>query len=262
MAHRAKRSLGQNFLVDANVCRKIVSVLELDESSSVLEIGPGQGALTRHILEASPAAYLALEKDTDLAAELNRRWPEAEIRAADALDFPWEELNDPQLRIAGNLPYNVGSRLIWDIVSRAEQYERAVFMVQLEVAQRLTATCGQSAYGALSIWVQNFARTKLVFKVPPTVFRPQPKVESAIVTFFPLHAALRPKSPSALASVLRLCFQKRRKQLSNILKLYWNNEIDYWLEHSGLSPSARPENVSPTQFAELSMLFSLADGPL
>lgn len=256
MDHRAKRSLGQNFLVDANVCRKIVAALEIDSTSSVLEIGPGKGAITGHILNAAPSEYLALEKDTDLAAALADMHPNADVRAMDALEFPWETLNNPALRFAGNLPYNVASRLIWDIVCRTSRYQRAVFMIQYEVAQRLVAAPGTKAYGALGIWVQSFTRPKLLFKVPPTVFRPQPKVDSAVVALFPRAAEERPADPEALARLLRLCFQKRRKQLGNILKSYINNEVVTWFEKHNITLTLRPEALSPTLLQELSTRIS------
>jgi 16S rRNA (adenine1518-N6/adenine1519-N6)-dimethyltransferase len=252
MEHRAKRSLGQNFLVDANICRKIVAALEIDASSSVLEIGPGKGAISGHILDASPASYLAIEKDTDLAQALRLSHPQAEVRAMDALEFPWESLDAPALRIAGNLPYNVGSRLIWDIVSRTKRYERAVFMVQYEVAQRLTAAPGGKTYGALGVWVQSFSIPRLLFKVPPTVFRPQPKVDSAVVILFPQRQDKRPRDPQALSRLLRLCFQQRRKQLGNILKSQLNDTLTAWLEEQGIGLKLRPEALTPGQLQELS----------
>ncbi|MGE4293237.1 MAG: 16S rRNA (adenine(1518)-N(6)/adenine(1519)-N(6))-dimethyltransferase RsmA [Desulfovibrio sp.] len=253
MEHRAKRSLGQNFLVDANICRKIVAAMEIDAASRVLEIGPGKGAISGPILQAGPASYLALEKDADLAEALLLEHPEAEVRCMDALEFPWESLDDPALRIAGNLPYNVGSRLIWDIVSKTSRFERAVFMVQYEVAQRLTALPGGKAYGALGVWVQSFTRPRLLFKVPPTVFRPQPKVDSAVVALFPLKTEERPQNPAALSAILRLCFQQRRKQLGNILKLQLNDDLLAWMKTQGIEPKMRPEVLSPGQLQALSL---------
>ncbi|MDD4730496.1 MAG: 16S rRNA (adenine(1518)-N(6)/adenine(1519)-N(6))-dimethyltransferase RsmA [Desulfovibrio sp.] len=252
MEHRAKRSLGQNFLVDENTCRRIVDALHLSSDASVVEIGPGKGALTRYILEAAPRNYTAIEKDNALADRLQELYPQAQVRSEDALAFPWQTLNDSALRIAGNLPYNVGSRLIWDIVSRTARYERAVFMVQYEVALRLTADAGDKAYGSLGAWVRNFARTRLLFKVPPTVFRPRPKVFSAVVEFLPLPAELCPVDPEALAWTIRFCFQKRRKQLGNILKSQWNESINKWLSQQGLSGKSRPEVLTPRQFQMLS----------
>ena len=250
---RAKRSLGQNFLVDENVCRKIVAALEIGSGDRVLEIGPGRGALTRWIEGSGPAAYTVLEKDERLAPLIAERWPDIDVRRTDALTFPWETLEDGW-KIAGNLPYNIGSKLIWDIVSRGRGWERCVFMVQHEVALRLTAAPSTKDYGALTVWVRNYADTRYLFKVPPHVFRPQPKVDSAVVLFLPRPENTRPQCPRALSGLLRLCFQKRRKQLHNILKSLWSDSIDQWLEEQGLRRSDRPENVAPEQFSALSQI--------
>ncbi|SKA78484.1 16S rRNA (adenine1518-N6/adenine1519-N6)-dimethyltransferase [Paucidesulfovibrio gracilis DSM 16080] len=250
MEHRAKRSLGQNFLIDDNICRRIVDALDVGDDSLIVEIGPGKGALSRFLLQASPRKYIALEKDAALAEALSDRYPQARVRCMDALQFPWEDLTG-RVQIVGNLPYNIGSRLIWDIVSRVQSYDRAIFMVQLEVAQRLTAKAGEKAYGALGAWVQSFAETQLLFRVPPTVFRPQPKVMSGVVRFTPLGVECRPADPVALSEVLRLCFQKRRKQLGNILRTRWNDELSQWFAEEGLSPTLRPEALTPRQFQGL-----------
>jgi 16S rRNA (adenine1518-N6/adenine1519-N6)-dimethyltransferase len=253
--HRAKKSLGQNFLVDRNICEKIVSRLDIHPGDTVLEIGPGQGALTSLLLESEASRVIALEKDDDLAHYLKQRWPELELNIMDALQFDWKSLAESApCKIIGNLPYNIASKLIWDIVSKAHGYTKAVFMVQHEVALRLTAVPSNKQYGGLTVWVKNHARTRYAFKVPASVFRPQPKVDSAIVEFFPCETAMLPKRPQQLDTLIKICFQKRRKQLYNILKLKWNTEIEKWFELHAISPKFRPENLTPEQFESLSRL--------
>ncbi|EGB13730.1 dimethyladenosine transferase [Pseudodesulfovibrio mercurii] len=253
--HRAKKSLGQNFLTDRNICRKIVDALAPTPGASIIEIGPGQGALTEHLVETG-ARLRVVEMDDDLADRLEERWPDLEVIRADALKFPWAELNaEGPVRIIGNLPYNVGSKLIWDIVSRVETLERAVFMVQHEVALRLTAEPGSKAYGGLTAWVRNFSDTRYLFKVPPTVFRPRPKVDSAVVRFDPLPAGARPEDPDRLAELIKLLFQQRRKQISTILKKRMTPAVEQWFREEGVSPSLRPENLTPTQFRALSLIY-------
>jgi len=204
-------------------------------------------------VEGEPARFTVLEMDDVLAERLDEDYPQLEVIRTDALKFDWESLNkEKQCKIAGNLPYNVGSKLIWDIVSRVKTLERAVFMVQHEVALRLTAEPGNKAYGGLTAWVKNFAETKYMFKVPPTVFRPQPKVDSAIIRFKPLPVEEWPENPEALSRLIKMLFQKRRKQLSTILKQFWSSEMADWFEREGISPKARPENLTPAQFLELS----------
>ncbi|HWR02722.1 MAG TPA: 16S rRNA (adenine(1518)-N(6)/adenine(1519)-N(6))-dimethyltransferase RsmA [Humidesulfovibrio sp.] len=250
----AKRSLGQNFLVDQNICRKIVHALDLKPGDKVLEIGPGRGALTRHVAERAPGKYVALEMDDALADELERQYPDLEVVRGDAMTFDWASLaQEDGWKIVGNLPYNIASPLIWDIVSKAF-FARAVFMVQLEAGQRLAARSGGRDYGALSVFVQSHAEVELLFKVPPHVFRPQPKVTSAVLRFF-----LRPQRPTQhdalrLSSTLRMCFQQRRKQLGTIMKSQGISGYLEMLSTLDIDPVQRPETLGPEQFRALSKL--------
>ena len=251
--HRAKKSLGQNFLVDQNICHKIVDAIKPGPDDYIIEIGPGRGALTGLIAEAAPRKFSVLEKDYVLADRLEEDWPALDVVRTDALKFSWEGLNDTgPCKIIGNLPYNIGSKLIWDIVSKVKTLEYAVFMVQHEVALRLTAQTDNKAYGGLTAWVRNFAETKYLFKVPPTVFRPQPKVDSAVVGFKPLPLDEWPVDPQRLSKLIKLLFQKRRKQISTILKNHWSPEVEAWFEKEGVSTKSRPENLTPGQFLRLS----------
>ncbi|MFH1913981.1 MAG: 16S rRNA (adenine(1518)-N(6)/adenine(1519)-N(6))-dimethyltransferase RsmA [Pseudomonadota bacterium] len=253
--HRAKKSLSQNFLIDGNVSRRIVESITPGPGDTIIEIGPGQGALTGLLAQSGASRLMAIELDDALADRLADLYPRIEVIRADALDFSWESLDaGGPYKIIGNLPYNVASKLIWDIVSKTQTMERAVFMVQHEVALRLTAEPGCKAYGGLTAWVRNFADTRYLFKVPPTVFRPKPKVDSAVVAFMPRPTGERPASPEALARLVKMLFQMRRKQLSTILKPLWTQEIASWFEQQSISPSARPETLTPGQFRELSTL--------
>jgi 16S rRNA (adenine1518-N6/adenine1519-N6)-dimethyltransferase len=254
--HRAKKSLGQNFLTDPNICRKIVDALVPAPDDYIIEIGPGQGALTEHLVEAGARRLRVVEMDDALAERLEERWPELDVVRTDALKFPWTDLNGTgPCKIIGNLPYNVGSKLIWDIVSQVETLERAVFMVQHEVALRLTAEPGTKAFGGLTAWVRNFCDTRYLFKVPPTVFRPRPKVDSAVVRFDPLPIEDRPPAPEKLAGLIKMLFQQRRKQISTILKKRMTPEVEQWFQDEGVSPSARPESLTPAQFRTLSLIY-------
>ncbi|MEW5772088.1 MAG: 16S rRNA (adenine(1518)-N(6)/adenine(1519)-N(6))-dimethyltransferase RsmA [Thermodesulfobacteriota bacterium] len=257
---RAKKSLGQHFLHDAGVCRRIVAALDIGAQDRVLEIGPGPGALSRWIAEAAPAAYAVVEKDTALAREFGRIYPRAAAAAADALDCRWERLvPEGGWKLAGNLPYNVASPLIWEIVSRCRGLERLVCMVQKEVGRRLAAAPGSGEYGALSVWVQSFVAVRRLFDVGPGAFVPRPKVDSAVLVLTPRSAGpLRLPAggasfrPAALSGLLRMCFQQRRKQLGTILKGRWGTEVEAWFAARGLAVSARPEELSPLDFQELS----------
>ncbi|WP_428569702.1 MAG: 16S rRNA (adenine(1518)-N(6)/adenine(1519)-N(6))-dimethyltransferase RsmA [Solidesulfovibrio sp. DCME] len=252
---RPKRSLGQNFLSDPNIAAKIVAALAITAPDTVVEIGPGRGALTPFILAAGPGSYLALEKDRDLAVRLAREHPGAAVAMVDALRLDWRRLDSlARVKVVGNLPYNIASPLLWDLCAGASRFDRGVFMVQHEVARRLAALPGGREYGALSAWVQAFARVDYLFKVPPTVFRPMPKVDSAVVAVTPLPADRRPQDPAALAGLLKQLFSLRRKQLGSILKGSLDAAALEWLAGQALSGRNRPEELSPRQLTELAIL--------
>ena len=179
--------------------------------------------------------------------------PAVQVLNADALAFPWESLEGPW-KIISNLPYNVGSPLMWDIVSRTPDLTRAVFMVQKEVAERLYAKPGTKDYGALSVWIQSYVRVEWGFVVGPGAFNPPPKVDSAVVTFIPLPRERHPADPKALSSILKLCFQLRRKQLQSILRRAGRDDTAA-LERLGIAPEARPETLTPEQFQQLAGIF-------
>lgn len=250
----AKKSLGQNFLVDANIARKIVGLLDVAPGDRILEIGPGQGALTRWLTESPAAVVCALEKDRHWAREMRRSFPAVGVALMDATRFSWDRLgHGGGWKVVGNLPYNVASPLLWDLAA-AGGYLRGVFMVQKEVAGRLAAAPGGKDYGALSVWVQSFARIRTAFGVGPQVFRPRPKVDSAVTVFLPLDNPLEAERRAMLARVLKLCFQQRRKQLRTILRANYSSNASWMLERLGLSGSERPETLPVKIFHALALL--------
>ena len=249
-----KKSLGQHFLREAHTARRIVDLLRISPADNVLEIGPGPGALTGLIRERGPQRFAVIEKDDHWArvhAQSGTEPVPVEVRHADALQCVWEELSGPW-KIIGNLPYNVASPLIWDLVFRVPELARAVFMVQKEVAGRLAAVPGGKIYGALSVWVQSYVRARREFTVGPSAFEPPPKVDSAVVVFEPLPGDSRPANPKVLARVLKMCFQQRRKQLQSILRRNNIANVDTILESLGITPDCRPETLSVRQFQDLS----------
>jgi len=251
---RPKKSLGQNFLVDKNTARKIVHQLALRPEDTVLEIGPGQGALTQFI-HGQVEEFIALEKDWQLASELKKKWPDLDLINGDALLFYWAKLKKVrQLKIIGNLPYNVASPIMWDLFSQLPTFKRAVFMVQKEVGLRLVARPKNKTYGALSVWVQNFVRPQILFFVGPNVFFPRPKVDSAVLSFEPKKEVMGRVQAQKLSRTVKLLFQFRRKQLGRILRTYWNERIKFWFEEHEISPRFRPEDLSPEQIRSLAQV--------
>lgn len=258
---RPKKWLGQHFLHDLGVRRRIVESLGACENDRVLEIGPGRGALTGLLADLNARSLIALERDLDLAARIKAGHPGIQVVGCDALEFAWERLSrSGGWRLIGNLPYNVASPLMWEIFSRASGWTRAVFMVQKEVGKRLAAGPGGKSYGALSVWVQSFTTVEPLFTVGPGAFSPPPKVESMVLRFEPLQGVDRMEH-GLLADLLHLVFSKRRKQLGTILKGYWNDAMDEWLQGQGLDRKARPEVLSPDQFKSLARLVFKALGP-
>lgn len=233
-----KKSLGQHFLRDGAICRRIVDLLAPQPQDRILEIGPGPGALTRALLAAPHSGLVLIEKDGYWAEQRSREGG-AEVLCMDAMQYDWSSL-EGKWKLTGNLPYNIASPLIWNILAQCTAWERAVFMFQKEVGQRLAATPNSRACGALSIWAQCHARVSLCFCIGPGAFQPPPKVNSAVVSFEPLPQ--KPEFPQALNSVLRTCFQKRRKQLGSIFR--GNPVLEQALFDLRLDARARPENLS------------------
>ncbi len=257
---RAKKSLGQHFLKDKNVSLRIVELLDIEESDYVLEIGPGRGALTEHIVQKKPKKLCLIEKDYALGEmhkeDLPKILDNVEVKCIDALSFPWGEI-DEEVKLISNLPYNVASPLMWDMLSSVPRWTRAVFMVQKEVALRLVAKKNTKDYGGLSVWLQSYADISLKFCVGPKAFSPPPKVDSAIVLCTPKNKEDLPKDPKALADFIKICFQMRRKQLQAILRKSGFPGAKEQLESLGFEPSLRPEDLSVEDFMQLASAFSL-----
>jgi len=251
-----KKSLGQHFLKDKNICAKIVKALNLEPEDTVLEIGPGRGALT-FLLEESPYRYFfALEKDWDLCLVLRQELPFLNLICADGLFFDWKRLNRfKKLKLVGNLPYNVASPLLWNIFGELFSYELAVFMVQKEVAERIVAKPGNKQYGLLSVWLQFFSKPKVLFSVPPGVFFPPPKVYSSVLVFYPRQVEISTGEKKSLQKCLKVVFQQRRKQLQKILYNYLGYKVEEELESLNLDPKVRPEALSGEDFFRLALKF-------
>ncbi|MCL2123603.1 MAG: 16S rRNA (adenine(1518)-N(6)/adenine(1519)-N(6))-dimethyltransferase RsmA [Desulfovibrionaceae bacterium] len=249
---KAKKSLGQHFLHQSSVAERIVQLLEVGPQDRVLEIGPGSGALSALLRIANPALLLLVEKDGYWAAE-RRKAGDGQVVLMDAMHFAWNRITpDRPWKIIGNLPYNVASPLLWDIASQAGGLQRAVCMVQKEVALRVIAAPDTKRYGALSVWLQSFMRPQLIFTVGPGAFTPPPKVDSAVVLFEPLPRAQRVQRPEPLASLLKICFQNRRKQLRSIFRMHHREYALPILRELDIDPQSRPEHLAPKLFQELS----------
>lgn len=258
---RARKSLGQNFLVDPNHQRRIVAALEAGPDDTVLEIGPGTGALTEH-LAGTVARLIAVEKDDALARALMTRYAartDVQIVNDDALDIDLPALlgSPATARIIGNIPYNITSPLIFRILERANRPRRLVVMVQKEVADRIIAPPGDKQYGALSVGVRTVAHVERLFVVPRGAFRPVPNVDSAVLRIDPfLPPRLTVGEERDVRALARVLFGWRRKQLQRILRdapdyRLTPDEIAEVARKLDVSPAARPETIGPDRFVAL-----------
>jgi 16S rRNA (adenine1518-N6/adenine1519-N6)-dimethyltransferase len=253
---RAKKSLGQHFLTQRSICERIVGLLHSTADDNIIEIGPGPGALTSILQELPIRQLILLEKDTHWARERHKRGnARTQAVLTDALTMDWSRIQpNKSWKIIGNLPYNVASPLIWDIVSQCSGLQRAVFMVQKEVGERLAAAPSCKDYGGLSVWVQSYVKPTWGFTVGPGAFSPPPKVDSAVLSFVPLPKEDLPKQPEKLAKLIKLCFQQRRKQLGSIFRQQGLSALAARLPELGIEPQLRPENLSPQQFQAIAAL--------
>lgn len=251
LGHRPNKGLGQNYLIDGNILGILIDAAQISPADQLLEIGPGLGALTQALL-ATGLPVTAIEKDRTMAAHLRQHFQTLELLEEDVLNINLNELFGNGInKVVANLPYSVGSRFIVNTLEAAPLPKRMVFMVQKEVADRLTAGPGDKAYGPLAIWSQLHYDVQNVKNVSPRCFMPAPKVWSAVVRF--------EKRPAPLADVhdytrfktlVKLAFTQRRKQIGSNLRKN-GPEFFQGLEKAGINPTTRPEQVPIEQWAEL-----------
>jgi 16S rRNA (adenine1518-N6/adenine1519-N6)-dimethyltransferase len=257
---RAKRRLGQHFLADPSILARIADALEAEPGETILEIGPGPGGLTAELAKRA-ARVVAIEKDRDLVGPLRTRFPAVEIIEGDALQIDWHAVVDGPFLVAGNIPYNITSPLL-DKALSPPQPRRIVFLVQKEVADRVTARPGTPAYGALSVGVQAASHAERIFTVAAGAFQPRPKVDSAVLRLMPRDAPLvgTEERQSFRAMVVGLFGFRRKQLLRGIRELTgWEvGQASAVLECAGVLGTARPEVLSPAEFARLHRV--LVDG--
>jgi len=240
-SHRPRKRFGQHFLHDPRVLARLVEAINPAKDDFIVEIGPGEGALTRHLLKLV-GHFDVIELDRDLASWLAAEFPPPRliVHCADALEYDFARF-PAGVRIVGNLPYNISTPLLFHLARFAERVRDLHFMLQLEVVERMVAAPSTAAYGRLSVALQARFRMKKLFRVSKGAFRPPPKVESAVVRLEPLSKILEIDE-----QLLRRAFSARRKTLRNALP-----EIDF--AALGIDSGLRPENLSAEDYARLSM---------
>jgi len=253
--HQARKRFGQNFLHDEAVIDSIISAINPRPGDKMVEIGPGLGALTEPLLIASDGKLQVVELDRDLIPILRTKffnYPDFMIHEGDALQFDFDQLaeDEQQIRVVGNLPYNISTPLIFHLLQNISSIKDMHFMLQKEVVERMASQPGNSAYGRLGIMTQYYCKVQPLFLVDPSAFKPAPKVESAIVRLVPHKTLPYPvDSVERLQNVVRIAFTKRRKTLRNALSGIVAPEA---LEDLKIDASLRPENLSLEQYSLLS----------
>jgi 16S rRNA (adenine1518-N6/adenine1519-N6)-dimethyltransferase len=252
-SHRPRKRFGQNFLTDEHVIDNISKAIAPNEKDHIVEIGPGQGALTK-TLAPTGCRLDVIELDRDLTAGLLAAfsiYPGFKLHSADALKFDFDSLagDDGKLRIVGNLPYNISTPLIFKLLENVGIIKDMHFMLQLEVVERLAAKPGSKARGRLGVMAQYHCAVENLFDVPPESFYPPPKVQSAIVRLVPHRESSLPRCNEAqLQRVVQAAFAQRRKTLRNNLKGLIDSES---LEAMGINPAARAETLELIEFIAL-----------
>ena len=257
---RAKKSLGQNFLLDLNLTSKIARYAGNLKHSDVLEIGPGPGGLTRSLLNEGARQVVSIEKDNRCMAaleEIQSLFPgRLKLLKGDALSMNVTQyLTDP-IKIIANLPYNIGTELLvrWlNSKNWPSFWQSMTLMFQKEVANRIVARPGSKAYGRLSVMSQWRCNTKIAFNIPATAFTPPPKVESAVVHFEALNEPKFPAEVDKLEFVVSKAFNQRRKMLRGALKGHFIN-VEEGLFSIGVLPTKRAENITVQEFCAMSQV--------
>jgi len=252
MAHRARKRFGQNFLVDGTYIDRILDAVRPAAGQRIVEIGPGQAALTRP-LAASGARLQLLEIDRDLAVTLRERFASADnvsVHEGDALDVDFAALTGGErCRLVGNLPYNISTPLLFHVLRWSRLIEDMHFMLQKEVVDRIAAMPGGKTWGRLSVMIRYHCQVSPLFEVPPGAFRPAPRVTSAVVRLVPRdEPPVRIRDFARFDHLVATAFAQRRKTLRNSLRGLLDAAA---IEAAGVDPGARPETLGLEQFAAL-----------
>lgn len=251
LKHKARKRFGQNFLHDDMVIRRIVQSIRPKKGDTLVEIGPGQAAITRPLIEQLNHIH-AIEIDRDLFAFLQTEFSAEQLTLhnVDALKFDFSTLSENKLRIVGNLPYNISTPILFHLLSFRTHIEDMHFMLQKEVVERMAADPGSKTYGRLSVILQYYCKVDYLFTVKPGAFNPAPAVDSAIVRLAPhAEASFDVGSEATFERLVTKSFGQRRKTLRNNLKGFLD-VVD--IESCGLDAGTRPEQLSLQDFCTLS----------
>jgi 16S rRNA (adenine1518-N6/adenine1519-N6)-dimethyltransferase len=250
---KAKKSLGQNFLIDREVLEKIVSITDIT-NKEVLEIGPGSGNLTTYILKKKPKKLYVVEKDDDLAILLKEKFDtEIEIINDDILKVSESNISEQKLSVFGNLPYNISTEILskWILnIGSNFWFNSLVLMFQKEVADRIISEFNNSNYGRLSILSSWKLNVKKILDIKPQSFSPRPKIDSSLLLFTPKENFFKLKDPKNLEKITRIFFSQRRKMLKKPFNQVFDNGKEV-AEKFGIDLNLRPQNLEPEVYFKL-----------
>ena len=250
----ARKSLGQNFLYEGNIARKLLNIFAPSPEDTIIEVGPGFGALTEHLVP-SGCHYIGVEIDKRLVAELHQRFSQFEnfqLRNCDFLRFDLADACDKEasVRLIGNIPYHITSSIIFKAFDQHHLMKDMMLMMQKEVAQRIVAEHGNKEYGILSVVSKTYAAPKIVATIPPTVFIPRPDVDSAVVHWdFSVKPKRQPVDDDFFRLFVRTIFNQRRKMLRNTLKTL--GDVSAFTQSTGHDVQCRPEELSVQAIIDL-----------
>tara|TARA_B100000795_G_scaffold264061_1_gene244058 strand:- start:98 stop:886 length:789 start_codon:yes stop_codon:yes gene_type:complete len=253
MQIRAKKSLGQNFLIDRNILEQIVDTVDV-ENKEILEIGPGSGNLTTYILKKNPKKIHVIEKDDDLVLLLREKFnDEIHIINDDVLQISENEISNEKLTVFGNLPYNISTEILSKWIVNLEKnfwFESLILMFQKEVADRIIAQCNTSKYGRLSILSNWKLNIKKIIDIKPESFSPKPKVDSSLLLFTPKLDFFKLDNPKNLEMITRIFFSQRRKMLKKPFNRVFKNAKNV-SEKFDIDLNLRPQNLEPEIYFNL-----------
>ena len=241
-----KKSLGQHFLKDENICRKIISSLQEYPFTQLLEVGPGGGALTKYLVQLPGIDLKAVELDDEKVEYLLKTYPQLAGRIIHQSFLDIEKPFEGSFTVVGNFPYNISTQILFKVLEWKEDVDCVVGMFQKEVAQRIAAKEGNKTYGVLSVLIQAFFRVEYLFDVHETCFQPPPKVKSRVIRLFPRKDQLQYKSQKDFFNLVKTAFNQRRKTLRNAVKSLFDAAI---LQDELFNK--RAEQLTVEQFAEL-----------
>ena len=252
MSLKPKKSLGQNFLLDKNIINKIIHAAKIESTDVVLEVGPGTGNLTKFIVSQKPKKIYLIEKDKDLANDLEKKYfNKINILKKDILKIPYEFYSGKRFLILGNLPYNISTKILsqW-CLNKSLDVSKMVLMFQKEVAERILANVNSKNYSRITILSNWKFDIKKITDVKPNSFFPKPKINSTVLEFVPKRKFNEIKDPKNLEKITRVFFSQRRKMIKKPINILFKN-FQFNYKKFNIKPSDRPQNIDVNKYLEI-----------